>query len=421
MRKKIRNRDKNAPANLSRRRFLRSGALGAAALGIGPQLFLRGARANQGNKRILLCLFQRGAVDGLNMVVPFGDASYAGRRPDIAIAGPGRPGGAIDLDGFFGLHPSMEALMPAFDAGELALVHACGSHDPTRSHFDAQDFMQTGTPGVKNTTTGWLARHLESTSGDSKLRGVSVTGNMPRVLAGGTDVYAASSLTSLDLGRGEAGTVVRDAIGTMYLGRQDLLGKTVGETLDNYEIFTALGEQGYQPRNGAVYPNSGLGRDLREIAQVIRADVGLEVAFIETGGWDTHARQGGAEGDLADNLGDLANGIAAFRQDLGAEMADICVLAMSEFGRTAAQNGTGGTDHGHGTAMMALGGTVEGGRVYGDWPGLGNSDLYKGRDLAITTDFRDLFGEVVRYHLGNPALGAVFPGHSFNRPGVIRS
>ena len=170
-----------------------------------------------------------------------------------------------------------------------------------------------------------------------------------------------------------------------------------------------------------MYPNSGLGRDLREIAQVIRADVGLEVAFIETGGWDTHARQGGAEGDLADNLGDLANGIAAFRQDLGTEMADICVLAMSEFGRTAAQNGTGGTDHGHGTAMMALGGTVEGGRVYGDWPGLGNSDLYNGRDLAITTDFRDLFGEVVRYHLGNPALDTVFPGHSFNRPGVIRS
>lgn len=407
--------------NLTRRHFLRSSAIGAAALGAGPQLFLRPAAAQVAGAPVLICLFQRGAVDGLNMVVPFGDADYAGRRPDIAIAGPTASAGALDLDGFFGLHPAMESLLPSFDAGELAIVHACGSHDPTRSHFDAQDYMETGTPGVKNGPDGWLARHLESTSGESNLRGVAVTGTTPRILSGSPDVYAASRLTSLDLGRGQAGTLVRNAIGTMYLERGDLLGTTVGETLDNYEIFSELGEQNYVPQNGAEYPGGTLGRNLRELAQVVRAEVGLEVAFLETGGWDTHARQGGAEGNLAGLLADLADSLAAFRQDLGDEMANICVLTMSEFGRTATQNGSGGTDHGHGTAMMALGGTVDGGRVLGDWPGLASADLYQGRDLAVTTDFRDLFGEVVRYHLGNPALDTVFPDHGFTRPGVIRS
>ena len=405
---------------LSRRRFLRHSMAGIAVTGLGSRLVLRNASAAQG-KRVLVCLFQRGAVDGLNMVVPFGDPNYGLARPDIAIGSPAQADGALNLDGFFGLHPAMESLLPAWDDGSMAIIHACGSPDPTRSHFDAQDYMETGTPGVKGSPDGWLNRHLQTTSGASDLRGIAVTNTTPRILAGAAPSYAANTLTSLDLGRGADGTLVRQAIDEMYAGRDDFLGTTVGDTLANYEIFTALGDQGYTPQNGADYPNSSLGRSLREIAQVMRADIGLEVAFVETGGWDTHSRQGGATGNLANLLGDVADSLGAFYQDLGREMDEVCILTMSEFGRTVAQNGSGGTDHGRGTAMMAIGGTVNGGQVLADWPGLATGDLASGRDLAVTTDFRDLCGEIVRDHLGNPDLDAVFPDHNFRAPGIIRS
>ncbi|MDG1958411.1 MAG: DUF1501 domain-containing protein [Candidatus Binatia bacterium] len=406
---------------LTRRRFLRHGMAGMVATGLGTRLFLREAAAAPTGKRLLVCLFQRGAVDGLNMVVPFGDPNYGSTRPDIAIGAPSQADGALNLDGFFGLHPAMESLMPAWSDRSLAIIHACGSPDPTRSHFDAQDYMETGTPGVKGSPDGWLNRHLQSTSGDADLRGIAVTNTTPRILAGEAASYAASTLTSLDLGRGTDGTLVRQAIDEMYVGRGDLLGTTVGETLANYEIFTELGAQGYAPQNGAAYPNSSLGRSLQEIAQVRRADIGLEVAFVETGGWDTHSRQGAATGNLADLLADVADSLGAFYQDLGKEMDEICLLTMSEFGRTVAQNGSGGTDHGRGTAMMAIGGTVNGGQVLADWPGLAPGDLSSGRDLAVTTDFRDLCGEIVRDHLGNPSLDTVFPDHVFKAPGIIRT
>lgn len=404
---------------MTRRRLLQGGLLLGTSLGMAPKLLLRPALA-AGPHRVLVSIFQRGAVDGLSMFVPYGDPTYLSLRQETAIPSPSQNGGALALDSIFGLHPAMASLLPAWDAGELAVVHACGSPDPTRSHFDAQDFMETGLPGMLGAADGWLNRHLQATTGSPSLRAVSVTSTTPRILSGPADIYAANTLTELNLGRGQEGEIVRQAIHKMYGAREDFLGKTVQETLANYEIFTALGEQGYTPQNGAVYPQSMLGRQLREVAQVLRAEVGLEIAFLSCGGWDTHANQGSTQGNLADRLRELADSIAAFRQDLGDEMADVCLLTMSEFGRTAAQNGSGGTDHGHGTAMIALGGTVAGG-VHGGWPGLAPDDLYHGRDLAVTTDFRDLFAEIVREHLGNPALDIVFPGHSYNPPGVIRA
>ncbi len=400
-------------STMNRREFVTGSLAAAASLGLGPRFLLRPADAQTTPGRVMVCLFQRGAVDGLNMIVPYGESRYYSLRSSIAIPRPGANGGALDLDGFFGLHPSMSALQPMFDDGELAVIHACGSPDESRSHFDAQEYMETGTPGDKTTDDGWINRHLQTTSPakPTTLRAVAVTGNVPRALAGSESVYAAASLLDLDLGSGRQGELARAAIEDLYRGRTDLIGRTVGETLDNYEIFTNLG--GYTPANGAAYPNGDLGRQLREIAQVLKSNLGVEVAFLEVGGWDTHVNEGGADGQLADLLRTLADAMAAFRIDLGNAMDDVCLMTMSEFGRTAAENGTGGTDHGHGTAMLALGGTVAGGKVYGDWPGLGSSQLYEGRDLDVTTDFRTFFAEVVERHLGNDDIATVFPDFAY--------
>lgn len=400
-------------SKMNRRRFVAGGLAAAASLGMGPRFLLRRASAQTTPGRVLVCLFQRGAVDGLNMVIPHDESRYYALRNSIAIPRPGRADGALDLDGFFGLHPAMASLLPLFDDGELAVIHACGSPDETRSHFDAQDYMETGTPGDKTTDDGWINRHMQSipAATPTSLRAVSVTGTVPRALSGAEGVYAAASLLGLDLGAGRAGEIARAAIADMYRRRDDLIGETVEETLDNYEVFSSLGA--YTPAHGAVYPNSSPGRQLREIAQVLKSDLGVEIAFVEVGGWDTHVNEGGSHGELADLLRDLADGIAAFRTDLGNAMDDVCLVTMSEFGRTAAENGAAGTDHGRGTAMLAVGGTVRGGRVYGDWPGLGPGDLFEGRDLEVTTDFRTFFAEVVERHLGNSDIGTVFPGFHY--------
>jgi uncharacterized protein (DUF1501 family) len=406
---------------LSRRQFLHRGA--AVACALGPSFLVRRANAARRSQRVLVAIFQRGAVDGLNMVVPHGDPAYHALRRAIAIPRPGSEvGAALDLDGFFGLHPALAPLLPAWQAGELAVVHACGSHDPTRSHFDAQDFMETGHPGDPSATDGWLNRHLQATSGGADdLRAVALTSAVPRILSGTATAYAATTLTELTLGATRDAELALAAIDGMYRDRDDLLGATVRDTLAHYDVFAEIGRLGARPANQAVYPEGNLGRQLREVARVLKADIGVEIAFLETGGWDTHVNQGGVTGALATLLAELAAALAAFRIDLGAAMADVCVLTMSEFGRTAAENGTRGTDHGHGTAMLVLGGTVQGG-VHGLWPGLGPSELHEGRDLAITTDFRALFAEVLDRHLSNPEAGAVFPGFAYSaatRPGVI--
>ncbi len=410
-------------SRITRRQLLRGGAAAAAGLTMPARFLLRPAAA-QGTRRVLVVIFQRGAVDALNMVVPYGERAYYEQRASIAVPPPGQPSGAIDLDGQFALHPALGALQPLFARRELAVVHACGSPDSTRSHFDAQDYMETGVPGDKGVSDGWLNRYLQVTDPDatSVFRGVAITGSTPRSLAGPADALTLGNLGQLSLGTGQRGVLVRAALAGMYGGRDDLPAVLVGEALRAVDLARRLDPNAYVPAHGAVYPTGEFGTQLREIAQTIKADVGLEVAFADVTGWDTHAQQGGSEGTLATLLSDFAGSIAALHTDLGERFADVCVLTMSEFGRTLHENGSGGTDHGHGTAMFVLGGTVRGGAVYGQWPGLAEDALFEGRDLAVTTDFRTLLAEIVAHHLGQPDVANVFPGYTYDdatRLGVI--
>ncbi|MBL8998211.1 MAG: DUF1501 domain-containing protein [Gemmatimonadales bacterium] len=406
---------------MHRRVFVRSGALALVTMGLSPSFLRRTAfglelpRAAKG--KVLICLFQRGAADALNVVVPFGDAEYFRLRPNIAIPRPARSAGengSIDLDGFFGLHPALSPLAPLWKRGMLAPIHAVGSPSATRSHFDAQDYMESGTPDVKGTRDGWLNRYLatcdtcEAGAAKSPFRAVAMTPQTPRILQGPSPAVAMNSLDAFTV-RSAGGMVER--LEALYrTGSADLVHATGAETFDAVKMLREANPQRYQPEHGAEYPRSEFGQRLRQIAQLIKAGVGLEVAFADVGGWDTHVNQGGATGQLANRLGDFARSIAALVTDLGDRMDDVVILTMSEFGRMARQNGNGGTDHGHAGSMFAIGGSVRGGRVLGRWPGLAREQLYEGRDLALTTDFRTVFGEVVRTHLGAPSAAPLFPG-----------
>jgi uncharacterized protein (DUF1501 family) len=422
----------------TRRAFMKGGALSLLGLGAGlggvPRFLVRAAYAQGTGPRpkVLIAVFQRGAVDGLSMVVPHGDPDYYAARGGIAIAPPaaGNAEATLDLDGFFGLHPALAPLRPLWDGRRLAVVHACGSPDTTRSHFDAQDYMESGTPGVKSTADGWLARGIQATArpGASPFRGVAMGSRLPRVLRGEAGAVAMTSIPDFDV-KSEAGGAMPGAVNarrgfeSMYEGGvRDLLHGTGRETFEAVKMLRSASPPGLDPANGAQYPRGRFGESLRQIAQLIRADVGLEVAFADTGGWDTHAAQGAERGQLANRLTDFAQGLAALDRDLGDRMADVVVLTMSEFGRTVRENGTRGTDHGHATAMLVLGGPVRGGTVYGRWPGLRRDQLFEGRDLAVTTDFRDLFTEVAQRHLAVPAAAPLFPGFglkSRGHPGVL--
>jgi uncharacterized protein (DUF1501 family) len=401
----------------TRRSFMKGGALALLALGAPPRFVVRTAlaQARAARSKVLVVVFQRGAVDGLSMLVPYGDAEYYAARAGIAIDKPSSADGALDLDGFFGLHPALSPLEPLWDERRLAAVHACGSPDTTRSHFDAQDYMESGTPGVKSTPDGWLARGLAATpeATPSPFRAVALGPSLPRVLRGDAGAVAMSSLADFDVREAAALTGAHTAsrgFESLYeQGVRDLLYGTGRETFDAVKMLKAAAPQRLQPANGAIYPRGRFGDSLRQIAQLIRADVGLEVAFADMNGWDTHAGQGGARGQLALRLGEFGAGLAAFDRDLGDRMRDVVILTMSEFGRTVRENGNRGTDHGHGTAMFVIGGAVRGGQVHGRWPGLSREQLHEGRDLAVTTDFRSLFAEVADRHLGTPAE-ALFPG-----------
>jgi uncharacterized protein (DUF1501 family) len=412
----------------SRRVFVKSGAMAMLSLGFAPSFLARAVEGAE-RRRLLIAVFQRGAVDGLNMVVPYGEAEYYRLRPSIAIARPGANDGAIALDEFFGLHPRMAPLKPLWDNGSLAIVHASGSHDQTRSHFDAQDYMESATPGVKSTRDGWLNRYLQvsasagaaadAAAAASPLRGVAVARQMPRSLQGRAPALAFGGVDAFDIRGGmDAQRAVREA----YAGAANpLLGGAARDAFQAMETLRATGR--YQPAAGVEYPRTPFGQAMQEIARVAKADVGLEVAFAESGNWDHHVNEGGAQGVLAGRLDDLSKGIAALAADLGDRMADTVILTMSEFGRAAAENGNRGTDHGHGNAMMIIGGPVNGRRVYGRWPGLARDQRFEGRDLAVTTDFRDVFSEVVVSHLGltRDSLARVFPGHTAQAPlGVVR-
>jgi uncharacterized protein (DUF1501 family) len=402
---------------ISRRVFVRDGACALVSLGFAPSFLARTALAATRSKR-LIAIFQRGAVDGLNMIVPFGDRDYYRARPTIAIERPGSPNdAALDLDGFFGFNPRLQPLERFWEAGELAVVHACGSPDSTRSHFDAQDYMETATPGVKSTPDGWLNRLLEArrTEEATPFRAVALTQQLPRMLQGRAPALAMNQIGQFGIRAGRASDVVATSFESQFAAAADLvLNNTGREAFEAMRMLQRVDTAGYRAERGADYPRSPFGQALRQIAQLVKADVGLEVAFAEVGGWDTHINQGGGQGQLSLRLDDFARAIAALVVDLGDRMQDTVVLTMSEFGRAVSENGNRGTDHGHGNAMIALGGGLRGGRVYGTWPGLGGDDRFEGRDLAVTTDFRDVFGEVVVRHLGVSSTKSIFPGYAIS-------
>jgi len=399
----------------SRRVFMKNGGLALLSLGFAPAFLARTIEAaGPARRKILITIFQRGAVDGLNMIVPFGERDYYASRPSIAVPRPGAADGAVDLDGFFGLHPRLASLKPLWDAKQLAIVHATGSPDGTRSHFDAQDYMESGTPGVKSTPDGWLNRYLHAKehAEATPFRAVALAPQMPRSLQGLQPALAIGQIGQFGIRAGRSSDMVQASFESEYAAAADkVLNKTGGQAFDAVRMLKTADPSKYQPENGADYPRSGYGEALRQIAQLVKADVGLEVAFAEAGGWDTHVNQGSSVGQLAARLDDFARGIAALARDLGDRMADVVILTMSEFGRAVAENGNRGTDHGHGNAMMIIGGqNVRGGRVYGRWPGLAREQRYDGRDLAVTTDFRSVFAEVVTGHLGVTDTRTIFPG-----------
>ncbi len=400
----------------SRRIFLKNGAFALVSLGFAPSFLARTAAASDrsGRRRMLIAVFQRGAVDGLNVVVPFGEPDYYRARPSIAIPRPGSAdAAAIDLDGFFGLNPRLEPLKPFWNARQLAIVHACGSPDHTRSHFDAQDYMETATPGVKTTGDGWLNRYLQARRAEdaTAFRAVAMTPQLPRMLQGHAQAIAMAQINQFAI-RGPQSDVLAASFQAAYGGASDqVLNGTGREAFDAMRALKVADPAKYQPENGASYPGSPFGSALKQIAQLTKADLGLEVAFAEAGGWDTHVNQGAGEGQLANRLDDFSKSLAALATDLGDRMEDVVILTMSEFGRAVGENGNRGTDHGHGNAMLVLGGGVRGGKVYGQWPGLAPERRFEGRDLAVTTDFRDVFGEVVVRHLGLADPTTIFPGY----------
>jgi uncharacterized protein (DUF1501 family) len=409
----------------SRRFFLHNGALALAGTTAIPSFLVRSVLAQTvtAPNRRLVVIFQRGAADGLNIVVPHREKNYYSMRPSIAIP----QNQVVDLDGFFGLHPSLVSFKPLYDQGHLAVVHAVGSPDMTRSHFDAQDYMESGTPGIKSTQDGWLNRALQAEDLGCRcvhtpFRAVSLGPDVPRTLAGSVPAIALSNVNNFNVGgRGPTPSPAASAFEAMYGDSGDRIFHPAGEeTFEAVKMLRAADPGQYTPSAGADYPNSEFGNNMKQIAQLLKANLGVEAAFTDVSGWDTHQNQGSVNGQLANRLKDFSDSIAAFWRDLGDSAGNVTVVTMSEFGRTARENGTGGTDHGHANAMFVLGGEVKGGKVYGKWPGLDNDQLNEGRDLALTTDFRDVLGEVVSGTLGASNLEVVFPGAQLSPKNFLR-
>ncbi len=424
--------------NVNRRVFLKSGAMAFLCAGAGPfggLPFLRQAAlaadlgaSTLNNDKVLVCIFQRGAVDGLSMVVPHGDPFYYQNRQEISIARPSQAAGAagaLDLDGYFGLHPSLAALLPLYQAGHLAPIQACGSPNSSRSHFDSQDLMESGVDEPCGVQDGWLNRLVAACPEDSAhprtaFDAVSMTSVIPRSLQGEEDALAIRDLDTFGL-NGDAGAMLAGPSGTsngfesMYGSAVDtVLHGTAKESFDALALLQQTRSAPYRPGNGAVYPDATFGRNLRQIAQLIKARVGVKIAFAEVDGWDTHANQGNDKGQLATRLKGFGDALAAFHRDLGDRMSEVVVVTMSEFGRAVHQNGNRGTDHGHATCFFTMGGSIKGGKVYGDWPTLAPDKLFQNRDLAVTTDFRDVFGEICARHFGvsSTDMAKLFPTYS---------
>ncbi len=407
-----------ARRGVTRRGFMKGGALALVGTSVIPAFLTRSVMAEvttaAANKKKLVVLFQRGAADGLNIVVPYKEKNYYAMRPSIAI----QQKDVLDLDGFFGLHPSMASFKPLYDQGHLAIIHAAGSPDTTRSHFDAQDYMESGTPGMKATQDGWLNRALQqepAVAGAGKpsaFRAVALGTQVPRTLQGKLPAIAVNNLADFSVGgKGPQTSPISNAFQAMYDSSTDaVLHGTGQETFEAVKMLKAADPAHYQPAAGVMYPNTPFGNSLKQVAQLLKANLGVEAAFSDIGGWDTHQNQGNVNGQLANRLKEFSETIAAFWKDMGADAENLTLVTMSEFGRTARQNGTGGTDHGHANVMFVLGGGVKGGKVYGKWPGLANEQLNEGRDLAVTTDFRRILGEAAYKTLGSKNLDIVFPG-----------
>lgn len=418
-------------STLSRRGFLQgTGALGVVGVSQAlmpkwmPKLVFSPRGQERNNRDVLVAIFQRGGMDGLNAVVPFGEgARYYDRRPTIAIPEPnGGDYAAIDLDGYFGLHPAMRPLKEIWDANRLAIVHGAGSPDPTRSHFDAMEYMERGTPGDRTTTAGWINRHLQTAAweNDSPFRAVGIGAMVQGSLRGATNALALRSIVDFHLqGREDQTAAITQTLASLYgVGASsDMLGTQAGEVFSTIDLLSQMALTDYTPEYGAEYPDSDFGQALRQVAQLIKSDVGLEVACVDIGGWDTHESQGGVEGEFAYLVGTFAEGLAAFHTDMQDYMNGITVVSMSEFGRRLEENASGGTDHGHGNCMFVMGGGVTSG-VYGRWQGLGDEALDEG-DLAVSTDYRDVLAEIVTRRLQNPALADIFPNYTPNPLNIL--
>ncbi len=391
---------------ISRRDFLKSTGVALSTVAM-PSFLIRTALAQKNAGRgkdhpIIIAIFQRGAADGISMVVPFGDKHYYELRPQIGIAAPSRSRDedAIDLDGFFGLHPSLNSLKPIYDENRLWIFPAVRPPANTRSHFDAQDYMESGTPGNKAVNDGWLNRYLQANRqmDATPFRAVAISPNLPRCLTGVAPAVAMRRVADFGIRGGAATPEIEELFAEMYK-----------DTFDAVRMLRSATSQQYTPTAGASYPNSAFGQSLQQIAQLIKSDIGLEVAFTDIGGWDTHTNQGNSRGQLANRLKDFGDGLAALYHDLGDRMQNVVIITMTEFGRAMRQNGSGGTDHGHASCSFVFGGGIRGGKVYGQWPGLAPEQLYEHRDLALTTDFRNVFSEILIKHMGARDVLPVFP------------
>jgi uncharacterized protein (DUF1501 family) len=414
--------------SLSRREFVARGTATAVALSV-PAWLPRVTYAQTENmdRDVLVSIFLRGGADGLSLVPPFAEPAYYTLRPTIAIPRPdsGSPTPAINLDGYFGFPSAMAGLLPAYQSGQLLIVHACGSTDPTRSHFDAQFFMEIGKPGDRNVVTGWLGRHLASKPPmrvDAALRGIGFAFGLPQTLVGAPDTLPIPDPSNFGLAGNSSTRAQRLAwLGNSYLTERDPLRTAALNTQRTINTLSTLNIGGYVPAGGAVYPNSSFGTALRSTAALIRSDMGIEAVQIDVGGWDTHSAQGPLTGGMAQTMQQLALGLGAFHADMNGanRMNRLTVVVMSEFGRVARENASQGTDHGHGNAMFVMGGAVQGGRVMRIWPGLGPGNLYQDQDLHVTIDYRDILAEIVQRRLANSNLGVVFPGYTPTMRGVF--
>lgn len=406
---------------ITRRALMRNGAMALVGTTAIPAFLTRTLVAAEssasGKKRRVIVLFQRGAADGLNVVVPHAESYYYQARPSIAIP----RDQVLDLDGFFGLHPALSEFKPLWDQKHLAIVHAAGSPDPSRSHFDAQDYMESGTPGYRATTDGWLNRALQAQDDhqhrkESPFRAISMGDEVALTMRGKVPAIAMSNVGNFSVGgRNPDATPVSEIFETMYdHSTASLLRGSGSETFEAIKMLKSTDPAHYTPANGAQYPQGQFGESMKQIAQLLKANLGVEAAFADIGGWDHHVNEGNVEGQLARSLRAFSQGISAFWQDLGDDAEDVTLVSMSEFGRTVRQNGTGGTDHGHANVMFVLGGQVTGGKVYGRWPGLNPEQLYQNRDLAITTDYRRVLAEAVWKNLGARDINRVFPHAQIN-------